>query len=83
MHYWVILRRRDGWIHHHDYFLDDLIPQHVIAMTSARFADEQGFCKNCALASHCHVIAEPSGQKYCPILFHDVVKPNWKIRDLL
>jgi hypothetical protein len=82
MHYWVILFRRGEISYHYDYFLDGLIPRRVLEMTRDRFADELGLCRTCDLATRCHVIEEPGGRKYCPILFHDVVRPAWKIEEL-
>ena len=82
MHYWVILRRRGEISYHHDYFLDGLVPQRVIEMTLDRFAEELGLCGSCDLGSHCHVIKESSGRKYCSVLFHDVVRPAWKLKEL-
>jgi hypothetical protein len=83
MHYWVCIEHRGEIQHHHDYFLDGLVPQHVLDMTRVPFADELGLCAPCELASRCHVIEQPSGRKYCSVLFHDVVRPAWKLKELV
>lgn len=83
MQYMVILERRGEIEYREDYFLDGLIPQQVLDMTRDQFADELGLCAPCELTSHCHVIEQPSGRKYCPVLFHDVVRPAWKLKELL
>lgn len=84
MQYWVCLKKGDGYIHYYDYFLPGLIPDHVLELMIANTVDEKmGLCKNCESAYHCHVIEEGTGKKYCPILFCDVVKPNWRVEQLL
>ncbi len=84
MQYWVVLRKRKyDHIFYHDYFLDGLIPEHVLELMIANTVNEKmGLCKDCEAASKCHVIEEGTGKKYCPILFHDVIKPNWKLEQL-
>lgn len=61
----------------------------------AAFLDEIGFCKACDVhGCRCHVMV-PVGpkkkryrknpeweEKLCPVLFHDVFKPDWKIEDI-
>ena len=79
MIYWIALRDKRGWTHHYDYFLDGIIPAHVIAMTTCVFAHDIGLCDGCTMAWHCHVIEPDTGEKYCTILFHDVVKPTWEM----
>lgn len=85
MQYWIILRKgKYGHVHHFDYFLPGLIPARILEMTLVSFVAEQfNLCENCELASHCHVIEEGTGKKYCPILFCDVVKPSWKVEQLI
>ncbi len=85
MQYRVILRKgKYDHRYYHDYFLNGLIPDHVLELMIANTVDEKmGICDGCEAAFHCHVIEEETGKKYCPILFHDVVKPGWKVSQLV
>ncbi|MCE5279407.1 MAG: hypothetical protein ABFD92_02160 [Planctomycetaceae bacterium] len=83
MNYWIWLCRRDGSRRvHRDSFLAGLIPQRVIDMLTIAFADGLGLCHGCTMASRCHVIG-PDGTKYCTVLFHDAVRPAWRIEAVL
>ena len=90
MRYWVDLwdRKKDekyGVTRYSDYFLQGLIPEYVLNMTLVSYVDEElGLCAACEeLPYKCHVIEWETGRKFCPILFHDVVKPKWKISELV
>ena len=85
MQYWVNLKDKNGEpIFYYDYFLPGIISNHVLEMMLVRFVDEKlGICDGCESAYHCHVIEEGTGKKYCPILFCDVVKPSWKVEELV
>lgn len=79
MNYWLWLRRRDGTqFVCHGAFLPGLIPEHVVAMLTVAFAEEMHLCRECCMDSRCHVIG-PSGVKYCTVLFHDAVRPTWRL----
>jgi hypothetical protein len=95
--YEVVLRRGGKIIFFKDYYLDGLVPHHVIDMMWDRFVDEElGLCENChEVSNKCHVM-QPNGEldygnpkpvtvyrKLCPVLFHDAFKPPWKIRELI
>jgi len=86
MRYWVFIREgKYGVIRYSDYFLPGLIPKHVLDMMLADYVDEElGLCAACEeLHCRCHVIEWETGRKFCPILFHDVVKPKWAISQLV
>jgi len=85
MQYTVVLRKgRYDHVFHHDCFLDGLIPEHVLELMIANtVGDKLDLCTGCETASKCHVIEEGTGKKYCPILFHDVVKPDWEVEQLV
>ena len=85
MQYTVLLRKgRYDYVYHDDYFLDGLIPSHVLELMIANVVgDKLGICKGCEIASKCHVIEYGTGKKYCPVLFHDVVKPSWEVKQLV
>jgi hypothetical protein len=91
MHYHVGIQPHDkhgkrvgDWYFLYDYILPGLIPEHVLEMMRATYVREQlGLCHDCQVAYQCHVIEHPTGRKYCPVLFHDAVKPAWRIEDLV
>lgn len=77
-------KRNGDWYYLHDYILPGIIPDYVLEMMHDQFVRKEiGLCEGCEVAYHCHVIEEPSGRKFCPVLFHDAVKPSWKIEDLV
>ena len=87
MRYWIYLRNPDpdGDAHlvpFHGETPDGIRPE-LLAHTKTDFVHERlkGFSKDCP-GSHCHVIDEATGEKYCPILFSDLVKPGWTAKDL-
>jgi len=82
MIYWIFLHTRKGMMRFEDAFLPGIIPERVLSMCRANFAYELGLCKHCEMAWRCHVI-DSRGNKYCTILFHDVVKPGWKLEQVL
>ena len=83
MNYWLWLRRRTGGGYvHQDSFLPGLVPESVLAMLTILFADrELHLCPECSMASRCHVIGL-DGTKYCTVLFHDAVRPQWRLEDV-
>lgn len=79
MNYWLWLRRRNGDAYAHcDGFLPGLIPTRVLEMLTVAFAEDLCLCRECSMAPRCHVIG-PRGVKYCTVLFHDCVRPAWKM----
>lgn len=86
MQYWIILNRKkkDESYHHHDSYLPGIrVPKRVESMLTLKWVDENfpEWCGHCELACHCHPIM-PDGSKYCTVLLHDAVKPDWKIEDI-
>ena len=83
MFYSIWLKDRKGepfnW---EDGFLPGIIPAHQIEHTACQFVEALGICKTCE-GTLAHVIEEGTGRKFCPILFHDLLKPKWKVRDLI
>jgi hypothetical protein len=88
MIYGVMVRGKDGyarWVY--DSVLPGLIPDHVFDAMVTDVVDDLGLCKLCDVqGARCHVFEEVQdgngGRKMCPILFHDVVKPKWKVEDV-
>lgn len=66
------------------------IPSRVLSLMLCSFVDKMlGLCKyDCPLACHCHVCVRIPQQhdiywKFCTVLFHDAVKPQWKLEDVV
>lgn len=90
MLYWIILRNKRGEpYHHHDNFLPGVVPDHVLETMRVPgplcypSITDQGLCEHCTMGPHCHVIEYGTGRKYCTVLFHDAVKPKWRMADVL
>ncbi len=85
MLYWIILVDQHGdAYHHYDNFLPGLIPPHVLEMMRVPFGvDALGICEHCTFDHRCHVIEAGTGRKYCPVLFHDAIKPSWSLAELV
>jgi len=77
-----------------DYMLDGIIPERTLELMEARNVDEKiGLCALCDVHGvRCHVMVKipdedtPYGESYkklCPVLFHDVIKPKWKVSQVL
>lgn len=96
MHYEIDLLDKNGEPYYfRDVLLDGIIPKHVIEMMDPRFvSNELDLCKECPMDCHCHVLVldqdtinkkDGSGESYsklCTVLFHDVVRPKWKLKDI-
>jgi len=78
MIYWLWLVDRRGIHVHRDSVLPGVLPTHVMEMLTVRFADEMNLCHGCGMACRCHVI-DPYGTKYCTVLFHDALRPQWSL----
>ena len=84
MWYWIYLKTKKDYKYYNDYFLPGIIPERILDMICDRFVDDVlKLCENCNMDTACHIIDGETGRKYCPILFYDIVKPTWKLKDLL
>ena len=52
-------------------------------LDNGAFADALGICEHCTFDHRCHVIEAGTGRKYCPVLFHDAIKPSWSLAELV
>jgi hypothetical protein len=68
-----------------DSVLPGLIPDRVFDLMVDTVVDEQlGLCKVCDVAGErCHVVEAVTGRKFCPVLFADVVRPRWKVAEVV
>jgi len=84
MRYWIYLKKKNKLFRFQDYCLDGIVPDHVLNMLVAQFVDSHlDLCRDCNLDSSCHVIDGDTGRMYCPVLFKDVFKTSWRLKDLL
>ncbi len=85
MHYWIYLKKKGELILFEDSLLP-IYPQRTIdLMEFNKVPTKIGMCHECNLDTRCHVMEEIDKGTYrslCPILFHDVVKPSWKLKDI-
>lgn len=82
MHYSIWLRRKGEPVIHEDSFLPGVISARLVEHTSAQFAERLGICDTCD-GVIAHVIEHGTGKSFCPVLFQDLVKPQWQVRDVL
>lgn len=81
--YWIWLKGRKRGPYIFEDVVPWVIPQWRIEQTLDSFVDKElGFCKNCN-GYICHVIEHGTGRKFCTVLFHDLVKPGWKLEDVV
>jgi hypothetical protein len=85
MRYWVWLKGKKGAEIFEDWVLPGVIPDRVFdLMECSQVPELCGLCAKCPWdGGICHVIESDTGRKFGPVLFHDAVKPKWKIEDLL
>jgi hypothetical protein len=96
MHYWIWLtdRKTGNPYIYRDSFLPGVIPQHVLEMMVCPgplcrpSLDDAGLCEHCTMACHPHVmqpVPEKDGyyRHLCTVLFHDAVKPAWRMEDVV
>jgi hypothetical protein len=76
---------QDGeWTWLYEPLLPGFIPGRVLDMMEVRFVeDELRLCRECEMACKCHVIEFPGGRKLCTVLFHDAVRPRWRLKDVI
>lgn len=82
MEYWVYLNRRGKVFQFKDRILKSVYDFDLLL---ADLADELGLCKDCPFDCVCHVlrkINENTWDKLCSVLFHDLIKPPWKLEEL-
>jgi len=93
MQYWIIIKTKKtrneevdyDWYHHHDCFLPGMrIPERIEPMLTVEWVNNNSpeWCSSCELSYCAHPI-KPDGSKYCTVLLHDAVKPNWRIKDIV
>ena len=64
--------------------LPGIVPDRVIELCSVQACEESGLCLECGDGGAvCHVIESGTGRKFCPVLFADVVRPPWSMKDCL
>ena len=96
MIYGIILDLGDGAEWYYDSILPGFIPDHMFDLMESRFVhDNLDICEHCPSDGRiCHVqitseeiVHEDGtiegGRILCPYLFHDVVKPKWKLEDVV
>lgn len=70
-----------------DVLLPGFYPEHVFdLMVAGMVHKEMGICEHRDMACHCHVlhwIDEHKARKLCTVLFHDLIKPRWKLKDVI
>jgi hypothetical protein len=87
--YWIWLQDKHGKPYiYRDSFLPGLIPPEVLQLMLLTGWKNNGvemldICDECPMDSRCHVLEEGTGRKFCTVLFHDAVKPPWKISEVL
>jgi len=62
---------------------DGKFDKEMLLHTRSDFVERLGLCDKC-YGSMAHIICndiDPGGytNKYCPVLFHDLIKPRWKL----
>lgn len=78
MNYGILTEK--GWIW--EAIIDGLLPYTNFNRITAQFAEEINLCQNCQMDCFAHPIDE-TGRKYCTMLFYDLVKPKWKLEQLV
>ena len=86
MTFWVVIKKKNKIVDIYDHMLPGIIPAHVLDMMVTLYVQKElRLCENCALDYRCHVmqwVEKGIWRKLCPVLFHDAVRPEWKIKDL-
>jgi len=84
--YEIILNKRGKIIFFTETLLDGLFDKEFVLHTRTDFVERLGLCDKCC-GRITHVICndvDPGGytNKFCPVLFHDLIKPSWKLQDV-
>jgi hypothetical protein len=82
----VVVRRR-GWpVWITETIIDGLFcPDHIVELMYLSVCREIGLCDNCEVAYKGHVglrIGDHTEKLLCPVLFHDIFKPSWEVKEL-
>ena len=83
MTYNVTLEKKGELFFFSETLLDGLFDKELLLHTRSDFVQRLGLCDKCC-GYMSHIISndiDPGGytNKYCPILFYDVIKPAWKL----
>ena len=83
MTYDIIFMKQGRISFFHDSLLDGLFDKELLLHTRTDFVEKLGLCDKC-YGRMAHIICndiDPGGytNKYCPVLFHDLIKPTWKL----
>jgi hypothetical protein len=86
MTYDVTLKKHGEIIFFTESLLDGLFDKELVLHTRADFIERLGLCDTC-YGCMPHIICndvDPEGytNKFCPILFHDLIKPSWKLQEV-
>ena len=83
MTYEVLLDTKAGPEWFYDSLLDGIVESKLLLHTRSDYAERLGLCDKC-YGAITHIISNditPNGytNKYCPVLFHDLIKPEWSL----
>ena len=86
MTYDVFLEKQGEVSVYSETLLDGIFDKELLLHTRNDFVEKLGFCDRC-YGQILHIISndiDPGGytNKYCPILFHDLIKPVWKLKQV-
>jgi hypothetical protein len=86
MTYEISLLKRGRPYSFYETLSDGLFDKEFILHTRSDFIERLGLCDKC-YGCMTHVIIndiDPGGytNKFCPVLFHDLIKPPWKLQDI-
>lgn len=87
MQYRIIIKGKNGEpVNFEDAYLPGFypVPDKLLPHLKSAWVDKHypEWCSECGLDDCCHPIAE-DGSKYCTVLFHDAIRPPWKIEDVV
>lgn len=71
------------WSFSEDNFIDNVIvPKEKEVLFKSETSEFLGLCGKCEMACCSHPLDE-EGRKWCSVMFHDLIRPKWKLRDLV
>jgi hypothetical protein len=87
MQYWIYIKnRRTGFCRLvEESFLPGIrIPVRIEELLTAKWVEQNfpDWCRHCEMDERPHPI-RPDGSKFCTILFHDAIKPGWKLEEVV